>query len=368
MIFKKIHLFSLSKKIKKPKKIDLMIKNHKGLMTQIMSKKLKNTIHLRYKKEVSNSSPMEKSNHRNRHANIFLTKLTKELKNKIKNKKVLEIGCGSGHLLRSLKIKGANVSGIEPGIKMNRSEKIPIVNDFSGLKNNEKFDVIISNAVLEHIFNLKIFFKNIKKFLKKDGIIFFCVPDCEKSIKIGDPTILNHEHVYYFTKESILNTFKKYNFISKAYNDSKGNLFCLAKLNLSKKVFNSNKTHKKNISSNYKKRFDQILKKFEIWFNKNKNYEIILYGATSAITTIFSYINIKKKFFKLNVVDGDISKQSKYISGLNKKILKPDYLKKINKKRVKIFIFAVYYENEIKKILRQKYKIKQKDIFTLTTF
>ena len=44
---------------------------------------------------------MEKSNHRNRHANIFLTKLTKELKNKIKNKKVLEIGCGSGHLLRS---------------------------------------------------------------------------------------------------------------------------------------------------------------------------------------------------------------------------------------------------------------------------
>ena len=66
-----------------------------------------------------------------------------------------------------LKIKGANVSGIEPGIKMNRSEKIPIVNDFSGLKNNEKFDVIISNAVLEHIFNLKIFFKNIKKFLKK---------------------------------------------------------------------------------------------------------------------------------------------------------------------------------------------------------
>ena len=72
--------------------------------------------------------------------------------------------------------------------------------------------------------------------------------------------------------------------------------------------------------------------------------------------------------FKLNVVDGDISKQSKYISGLNKMILKPDYLKNVNKKCVKIFIFAVYYENEIKETLRQKYKIKQKNIFTLTTF
>ena len=153
-------------------------------MTQIMRKKLKNTIHLRYKKEVSNSSPMEKSNHRNRHANIFISKLTKELKNKIKNKKILEVGCGSGHLLRLLKMKGANVSGIELGIKMNQSEKIPIVNDFSGLKNNEKFDVIISNAVLEHIFNLKIFFKNIKKILKKDGVIFFCVQIVKNQSKL----------------------------------------------------------------------------------------------------------------------------------------------------------------------------------------
>ena len=93
--------------------------------------------------------------------------------------------------------------------------------------------------------------------------------------------------MFIILQKSILNTFKKYNFISKAYNDSRGNLFCFIKLNLSKKVFNSNKA-RKNISSNYKK-FDQILKRFEIWFNKNRNYEIILYGATSAITTLFSY-------------------------------------------------------------------------------
>ena len=72
--------------------------------------------------------------------------------------------------------------------------------------------------------------------------------------------------------------------------------------------------------------------------------------------------------FKLNVVDGDISKQSKYISGLNKMILKPDYLKNVNKKCVKIFIFAVYYENEIKETLRQKYKIKQKKYFYINYF
>ena len=73
------------------------------------------------------------------------------------------------------------------------------------------------------------------------------------------------------------------------------------------------------------------------------------------------------KLSKINVIDGDIFKQSKYISGLNKKILSPNYLKGINKNNIKIFIFAIHYENEIKKILEKKFKINSKNIFTLNT-
>ena len=365
MIFKKVNLVSISKNIKKTKKIDLIFKDHRGLMVQAINKKLRDTINLRYKKEESNSSPMEKSNHRNNHANTFLNTLYKEIKNKINNKKILDVGCGSGHILKLLKINGADVTGIEPGLKINKDKKISIVKDFSKLKKDTKFDIIVSNAVLEHIFNLKIFFKNLKKFLKKNGVIFFCVPDCEKSIKIGDPTILNHEHIYYFTKKSLFNIFTEYGFRAKVFNDDKGNLFCKAQTADTKFRFKKQK-FSKNISINYKKKFNIFLNKFQNWIHTNLDNEIIFYGATAAIPTLLSYINLKGKLSKINVIDGDIFKQSQYISGLNKKILSPNYLKGINKDNIKIFIFAIHYEVAIKKILTEKFKINQKNVFYIS--
>ena len=66
-------------------------------------------------------------------------------------------------------------------------------------------------------------------------------------------------------------------------------------------------------------------------FLKDDN-EIIFYGATAAIPTLLSYINLKGKLSKINVIDGDIFKQSQYISGLNKKIEEFDhYSSKLDK-------------------------------------
>ena len=89
----KIHLFSLSKKIKKAKN-KITIKNHEGLMTQIMRKKLKNTIHLRYKKECQ-TVPQWRKIIIEMTCKYLYVKINKRIKNKIKNKKILEVGCGS---------------------------------------------------------------------------------------------------------------------------------------------------------------------------------------------------------------------------------------------------------------------------------
>ena len=363
MIFEKLTLFTIKKKIeKKNRKIDLKLILKNGVLSQDLSKKVKNTLDIRYKKEESNSSPMNKSNHRSKHADNFLKRLNKF---KIRNKSILEIGCGSGYLLERLVKKGAQVTGVEPSNKIHKLKKIKIVKNISKLNKEEKFDFIISNAVIEHIFNLDKFFQSLRKLLKDGGKFFFCVPDCEYSINSGDPTMLNHEHISYFTNKSLSYILKKNKFNAHVYRDQKGNLFCHGN-KLSKKIKIKKIKKIKKINSNYYKKFFSKIKKFEIMCAKYKKKNIIFYGATSAITNIFSYLRTTKKE-NIDVIDGDIYKQNKYISGLNKQIKNPDYLNKLKKNNVIILIIAIYFEKEIKKILTKKFNITTKNILTLKT-
>ena len=68
-------------------------------------------------------------------------------------KNVLEIGCGTGYLLNHIKKFGAYVQGLEPS-KVKKIKKIKIEKNFYLKKKfDKKFDIIFSNAVLEHEFD-----------------------------------------------------------------------------------------------------------------------------------------------------------------------------------------------------------------------
>ena len=80
------------------------------------------------------------------------------------------------------------------------------------LRKIEKFNIITLNKVLEHIKSPNKFLNKAKKFLKKDGYIYFEVPDIDKAKKISkyreEFTI---EHIHGFTQNSILTLLKKCN-------------------------------------------------------------------------------------------------------------------------------------------------------------
>jgi SAM-dependent methyltransferase len=98
----------------------------------------------------------------------------------LQNVKVLDVGCNDGSLLNFFKKKGSFTVGIEPTkASMDATEAgHKIYNEFFDARLAEKvfkqeslFDVVVFTNVFAHIDDLKNLLLNIKKVLKKDGLL-----------------------------------------------------------------------------------------------------------------------------------------------------------------------------------------------------
>ena len=96
---------------------------------------------------------------------------------------ILDVGCGDGHMLRTLKSAGyQHLHGLDisdyavqrlrgEGIQMHRGDlpRIPLPDD--------SFDVVVASQVLEHVIRRRLFVKEMRRVLKPGGRAFIFVPD-----------------------------------------------------------------------------------------------------------------------------------------------------------------------------------------------
>ncbi len=129
-------------------------------------------------------------------------------KNKLEDKKFLDIGSGTGIFPYQLRENNMDISCIEKDInlkkhlKRNLSLKV-IENHHNDRKLKSKFDVISINKVLEHVEKPNIFLQKISNFLRKNGYIYFEVPDAELAAKKSkNREELFVEHIHGFSKKS----------------------------------------------------------------------------------------------------------------------------------------------------------------------
>jgi 2-polyprenyl-3-methyl-5-hydroxy-6-metoxy-1,4-benzoquinol methylase len=128
------------------------------------------------------------------------------LKSKIKNKTVLDFGCGSGNFLLSAKKTVKKIAGLEV-----RKQYIDLLSNqfkmYDSIENvDEKFDFITLFHVLEHIPNQIETLKNLKKILKKNGKLIIEVPhanDVLLNLKTFRNFTLWSEHLVLHTKFSL---------------------------------------------------------------------------------------------------------------------------------------------------------------------
>ena len=117
--------------------------------------------------------------------------------------RILDIGCGNCKLLEKLKGLGHDVYGIDLSalrVLKNRqklknivfayAEDIPFEDDF--------FDIVIAQEVLEHVFNLESSLSEIKRILKPDGISYIQVPYLNYVESVNHLRVFSEETLNYW--------------------------------------------------------------------------------------------------------------------------------------------------------------------------
>ena len=120
---------------------------------------------------------------------------------------VLEIGCGTGHLLGALAEAGARVAGIEPDPRCKEAmagRGIPVATcAFEDFDAAQTWDRIVHYCVLEHVVDPVAFLRRQRDLLSRQGRIICAVPDCGPAFEDGDISIFIHQHWSYFAAASL---------------------------------------------------------------------------------------------------------------------------------------------------------------------
>ena len=122
-----------------------------------------------------------------KHRIVLLNPVLFQLLGNVKGKSILDAGCGEGYLSRLLAKQGAVVIGVDfseemLAIAQERTKSASGVRYIHGNCENmdffdvESFDVIVSNMVLQDLFDYKAALRSMYRILADKGILIFSIP------------------------------------------------------------------------------------------------------------------------------------------------------------------------------------------------
>jgi len=138
----------------------------------------------------------------------------------LKNKVIMEIGCGKGEFLNLLCRLGSNSGiGFDPGFHAERGNDeeagdINVITDFYSEKYaSYKGDFVACKMTLEHIPTVSKFIGAVRNAVKDhDSIVFFQIPEALRILIDCAYEDIYYEHCSYFTGGSIAGLFRRHGF------------------------------------------------------------------------------------------------------------------------------------------------------------
>jgi hypothetical protein len=220
-----------------------------------------------------------------------------------------EIGCGDGYLLKALRARGfERLVGIEPSVNVETEsiDGITFLNAFvhGGMRLDEKVDLIYSIAVFEHIEAINDVLTFCRLNLHDNGDLFFVVPNAEAQLENGDPGLFVHQHVHYFTRDSLAYVLERNGFECTAIEAGGDALYVKARPGRPGGVANV----AGHVSyETYQAKLDRILGRLK---KALESEDVIVHGACNALNNIAAWVGGEYR-----LVDSDANKQGKTYFG-----------------------------------------------------
>ena len=277
--------------------------------------------------------------------NAFAQDLAKHLVEKydLRNKNLLEIGCGKGDFLSLLCELGNNRGiGIDPACTEHRisskvSGSLKFIKDYySDRYVKYHGDLICCRHTLEHIHDTSAFVSTIRGSIgnRLDTVVFFEVPDVVRVMRELAFWDIYYEHCSYFSPGSLARLFRSSKFeITNLYKGFDDQYLLLETRPVSEL---SGKAHELEESldeiGEYVKYFSAHCRdKLDDWRNRLQQINAdetrtVVWGSGSKCVSFMTTLGVKDEIEY--VIDINPHRHGKFLPGVGKRIMAPEFLKK----------------------------------------
>jgi SAM-dependent methyltransferase len=286
-------------------------------------------------------------------------------RHQLKQKNIIEIGCGKGDFLISLCELGDNRGvGFDPSyVPRNEHEpwrdRVQFIQDFYSQRyQTYSADFICCRHTLEHVSDPDKILQPLRKAIgdRLETVIFFEVPNAIDTFRRLAVWDIIYEHCCYFVPASLVQAFVNNGFEVKRVNEVfNGQFLCLEALPVSsdrgktKVEVEPLDTIQEDIAT-FTNKFNN---KLAFWSDKlahvaQKSRKAVAWGAGSKGVT---FLNLLKEHDTVEyIVDLNPRKQGKYVAGSGQEIVAPEFLTKYQPEL--IIIMNPIYETEIRQLTR----------------
>ncbi len=285
----------------------------------------------------------------------------------LRDKNIIEIGCGQGDFLTLLCEVGGNRGiGFDPSYTPQKNKadsensKVTIFPEaYSRAHAEYEADFFCCRHVLEHIDNPLEFLKQIRNAIdqQNDCVVYFEVPNALYTLRDTGIWDIIYEHCSYFTPESLTNLFIQAGFepmeVAEQYDGQFLTIEARPTTTDTNSIYHC-EFRCPNTENLIREFYNIYQKKVDLWQQKLRYFEkeksrVVIWGAGSKGVTFLNKLSISYRKIEY-IIDINSRKHGKFIAGTGQKVAAPDFLK-VYQPHVIIIMNPIYY-SEIQQAIR----------------
>lgn len=282
----------------------------------------------------------------------------------LRNKVVLEIGCGKGEFISLLCELGNNTGvAFDPAYIPARNvspakDRIAFIQDFySDGYGHCSADFVCCKMTLEHIPRTRDFVGMVRRSLgdRRDTIVFFQVPDLQRILRDVAFWDIYYEHCSYFTAGSLARLFRRCGFeildIYRGYDQQYLMLEARAAMDGASPPLPTEEdvADLAREVRGFRQRYQEKLQYWQAAIEaiRGKRPRVVIWGSSSKGVSFLTTLRIREEIEY--VVDINPHKHGMYMPGTGQRIVSPDFLRRYRPERV--IVMNPIYWNEIQREL-----------------